>query len=153
MNLIYFENAGPEIAKTNFWDSEHAQHGLLHLSPNAGVLRLLVPPNQEPNLSEMHTGKKVTVESSILIPGQMDIVFEDGTPAPFFVCLDHKQCSGIPERGNWRLAVWTRDGKQMELACKVKSTGNARQRGQGPKPGAVCIELYEVTTTYIPGGV
>lgn len=123
--MIYLTNKGSELVETNFWDHEHAQFGFLHLSPNAGVLRLLVPPNQESHLSEMRTGKTVTIESSIMIPGQMDIVFEDGTDTPFFICLHRNQCWGIPEQGSWKIAVWTRDGKQMELSCNVKSTGNA----------------------------
>ena len=124
MNLISIGNAGPEIASTDYWDSEQAQKGLMHVSPNAGVLRLLVPQKWERVLPDMRTGKKVTVENSIVRRGAVDIVFEDGTQSPFFVSLDRRQFSGIPKRGAWGFSVWTQEGKQIELACKVESTGS-----------------------------
>lgn len=124
MKMIYVGNDGPEISQTNYWQSEHAERGLLHLSPNAGVLRLLVPPNQEALLTEMRTGRRATIENSIQVPGNMDVVFEDNTSSPFCVSMHRQQCSGIPQKGNWKLAVWTQAGKQMEFPCKVKSTGS-----------------------------
>ena len=124
MDLISIGNVGPEIASTDYWDSDQAQKGLMHVSPNAGVLRLLVPPKWERILPDMRTGKRVTVENSIVRRGAVDIVFEDGTQSPFFVSLDRRQFSGIPKRGAWGLSVWTREGKQIDFACQVKSTGN-----------------------------
>lgn len=124
MDLISIGNAGPEIASTDYWDSDQARKGLMHVSPNAGVLRLLVPQKWERILPDMRTGKRVTVENSIVRRGAVDIVFEDGTQSPFFVSLDRRQFSGIPKRGTWGFSVWTQNGKQIELACQVESTGN-----------------------------
>lgn len=124
MDLISIGNVGPEIASTNYWESDQAQKGLMHVSPNAGVLRLLVPQKWESVLSDMRTGKKVTVENSIVRKGAVDVVFEDGTQSPFFVSLDRRQFSGIPKRGAWGFSVWTQEGKQIELTCQVKSTGH-----------------------------
>lgn len=89
--MIYVGNDGPEISQTNYWQSEHAERGLLHLSPNAGVLRLLVPPNQEALLPEMRTGRRATIENSIQVPGNMDVVFEDNTSSPFCVSMHRQQ--------------------------------------------------------------
>ncbi len=124
MNLISNGNNGSEIASTDYWDSDYAKKGLMYASANSGVLRLLVPANQEHALSEMRTGEKVTVEKSIVQRGALDFVFEDGTKSPFCVTMDRRQFYGIPKRGAWGFSVWTQKGKQIEFDCQVKSTGN-----------------------------
>lgn len=143
MDLISIGNVGPEIASTNYWDSDQAQLGLLYVSPNAGVLRLLVPSESERILPDMRTGKKAIVENSIVRRGAVDIVFDDGTQSPFCVTLDRKQFSAIPKRGAWGLSIWTREGKQIELACQVESTGNWQSQVPYSNPDPLCA-LYVV---------
>lgn len=119
--MIEISNNGAEIASTNYWDTEHAHSGFCYLSGNAGTLRLLVPPEAEVMLAEMRTGRTVTIEASMHMPGQCwDVVFEDGTDSPFSVAIDKKQLDRKLEKGSCRLAVWTSRGKVLDLACVVR---------------------------------
>lgn len=119
--MIEIQNDGPEILSTNYWQTEHAQHGLLYLTGNGGTWRLLVPPAAGEMIAEMRTGKSVTIEPSIQAPGRCwDIVFEDGTESPYAVALDKQQVDRKMEPGKCTLSVWTRAGKAMELPCVIR---------------------------------
>lgn len=118
--MIAIQNDGPGIASTNYWDTEHAMRGLCYLSGNAGVWRLLVPPEAESMLAEMKTGHRVTIERSLHIAGNWDVVFEDGTDAPFSVAIDPRQIDRSMEPGSCDLTVWTRRGCELALACNVR---------------------------------
>lgn len=115
------ENNGPELLRTDYWTTSHAQKGLCYLSGNAGVLRLLVPSAQDANLAEMKTATRVTIERSMLDPDRaFDIVFEDGTPSPFFLSLDFQQKDRKLTPGRTRLVVYSEShGKVLDLACRV----------------------------------
>jgi len=117
--LISIGNAGTEIASTNYWHTAHAASGLCYLSANAGTWRLLVPAPTEHLLPEMRTGTHATIEPSLQARGCVDIVFEDGTPAPFALTLDLRQIDRTLTPGECTLAVWTQAGKQLVLACAV----------------------------------
>lgn len=122
MHLISITNSGPDITATNYWETEHAHGGLCYLSANAGTWRLLVPPEAETLLAEMRTGKRATIEPSLHAPGRCwDVVFEDGTDSPFSVAIDRQQLDRVLENGKCRLAVWTRRGKEIDIACEIKT--------------------------------
>jgi hypothetical protein len=73
-------------------------------------------------LAEMRTGKGVTIEPSISEPGCTDLVFEDGTKAPFFLALDRRQIDRALEPGRKvPLIVYTRAGEQMRFQAHVRS--------------------------------
>lgn len=114
-------NDGQAVTSTDYWDTPHAGRGLCYLSGNAGALRLLVPPAAEAMLAEMRTGKRVVIEPSISEPGCLDLVFEDGTDAPFFLAIDRKQIDRALEPGRAvPLIVYTRSGEQMRLQATVR---------------------------------
>jgi len=117
--LITVANNGPDIASTNYWQTEHAARGLCYLAANAGVLRLLVPDAAASLLAEMKTGRSVTIEPSISAHGAVDIVFEDGTDAPFALTLDRRQSDRAITVGKCKFAVWTSSGKMLEFDCKI----------------------------------
>lgn len=53
--MIKIVNNGEDIKSTNYWGMEHAKQGLLYLSGNAKVWRLLLPLSVEQGmLAEMH---------------------------------------------------------------------------------------------------
>jgi len=119
--MIEIANNGADITYTNYWDTEHAHSGYCFLSGNAGAWRLLVPPEAEVMLAEMKTGKSASIEPSVHRPGQCwDVVFEDGTQSPFSVAIDRKQLDRKLEPGRCRLTVWSRRGKEIDLACVVR---------------------------------
>lgn len=120
MTPITIGNNGPLLTGTNYWDTEHASAGLCYLSGNAGAWRLLVPEAAEGLLAEMRTGHSATIESSLHAPGNWDVVFEDGSAAPFSLSLSGGQIDRAIEPGKCRLTVWTQaGGKVIDLACKV----------------------------------
>lgn len=119
--MIEIINDGPSITHTNYWDTEHAHHGLCYLSGNAGAWRLLVPPEAETMLAEMRTGRTAAIEPSLQIAGHWDVVFEDGTDCPFSVAVDPRQIDRALESGRARLTVWTVRGLQLDLACEVRA--------------------------------
>jgi len=119
--LIQILNNGPELANTNYWTSQAAHAGFMYLSGNAGAMRLLVPPTAEYLLDEMRTGQYATIEPSLTHPGQCwDVVFHDGSSEPFAVAIDKRQMDRSITPGDFRLTVWTVNGKVLDLACKAK---------------------------------
>lgn len=120
--MITIRNAGADIIETDYWLTDHAAAGLCYLSGNAGVWRLLVPDMAESMLPEMRTGTSVTIEASMHDPRCWDIVFEDGTDAPFSLAIDKKQVDRKLENKPGRLTVWTRlGGRVLDLACEVRT--------------------------------
>ncbi|GAP37912.1 hypothetical protein ABXN37_22585 [Piscinibacter sakaiensis] len=118
---ITISNAGAEIRATNYWETKQASAGLCYLTANAGTWRLLVPEAAEGALEEMRTGRTATIEPSLQLPGRAwDVVFEDGTDAPFSIAIDRRQVDRPMTAGRCRLAVWTARGKQLDLACEVR---------------------------------
>ena len=119
-------NNGYKIASTNYYDTEMNAQGGFYLSGNAGALRLLVPDSMLSQLDEMKTGKSVEIEvHENAEPGALDklqyqIYFEDGTSQPFAIFLSSHQTdralSGIKR---CKFLVYTRDGLQLTLPCKV----------------------------------
>jgi hypothetical protein len=91
--VVVIVNDGPELVSTTYWDSTEAANGFAFLSYNARTLRLLVPPPLERHLPDM-TGH---VRQVVLTRGQLDsidnvieVMFEDGSEAPFASHLDPK---------------------------------------------------------------
>ena len=122
--MITITNNGQAIAATNYWQTEHARAGMLYLSGNAGALRLLVPEAAEGMIAEMRTGKRVTIEPTVLLPGRpcVDLVFEDGTNTPFSVALDRRQIDRALQPGaGVPFTVWTEGGGMvLQLVADVR---------------------------------
>lgn len=118
--MFHVANDGAEIADTDYWQTPHSAKGLCYLSGNAGVWRLLVPPASESMLAEMRTGRSVTIEPSIQVAGCLDVVFEDGSDAPFALAVDLKQTDRVMHSGECRVTVWTVAGKQLDLPAQVR---------------------------------
>lgn len=118
--MITFSNSGQDIVATNYWDTEHARRGLVYLSGNAGAWRLLVPPAAASMLPEMRTGKQAIIEPSIRTPQCWDIVFDDGTDAPFSISIDKRQLDRALEPGSTVLTVWVPTGKTLMLPLEIQ---------------------------------
>ena len=115
--LIIITNDGQSISSTNYWDTEHAEHGLFFMSGNAGAWRLLVPDMHKPVLADMATAKVVEIELGFK-QGQraVTIWFDDKTPTPFQLCISAEQMDRRLVRGKKKqpLFVYTRDGLQQK---------------------------------------
>lgn len=117
---IMIANNGVDIVQTNYWSTDLGLRGMCYLTANAGALRLLVPPAAESMLVEMRTGTHVVIEPSIFTPGQVDVVFEDGTDAPFSLTIDPGMVDRKLDSRSCRLTVWTQAGKQLDLPCETR---------------------------------
>jgi len=118
------------LETTNYYDSEHARHGLLFFSINGGVIRCLLPDNQINILSEIKTGKEVIITKGAIknkigdmIPG-FEILFDDHTDEPFSVTGSlNDQFDQIPaDDDRWQCHIYTRDGLAWKIRrCLVRS--------------------------------
>lgn len=100
MTTLTIDNHGPLIVRTNYWETEYAQRGVLYLSINAGAFRLLVPPGLQNFLSEVRTATEVIVSRGPW-PEQrraemIEVMFEDGTDSPFSVHFGAEQIDRLP---------------------------------------------------------
>ena len=126
--MLTIENKGQAIARTNYWDSDHAKAGLFYLSWNAGAGRLLVPDSQKPMLREMRSAKYVIVSRGPWTDqggrDTLELLFEDGSDAPFVVHLVAEQCDRmIPEKdqgGGFVVTAWTQGGEKFRLPGKYR---------------------------------
>ena len=129
--MLTIKNNGQAIAATNYWDSAHARAGYCYLSWNAGAGRLLLPTSQEQMLSEMRGAALVIVSRGPWADhggrDALELLFEDGSDAPFCIHLVAEQCDRLvpddDQGGGVIFAVWTPDGKKLQLPCKYRVVG------------------------------
>lgn len=105
---VRIQNDGPRVVSTDYWQTEHAARGLVYVSGNAGVWRLLLPRAAHGCLPGIRTGKSVSIEPSLQEPARCwDVVFEDGSDSPFFIAVDSRQFDRAVEPGrNVRLTIY-----------------------------------------------
>lgn len=121
--LLQFGNNGGELVETNYFDTELARNGFLYLSWNASVARLLVPDSQFFQIQEMKTGKYCVITRG-LMGGRdtLEIMFEDGSNAPFVIYIDTAQTDRLIINDNkpFVVAAWTRTGKVAQWDGKYR---------------------------------
>jgi hypothetical protein len=126
--LISIHNDGGEIVSTNYWQSDLAAGGKFFLSFNAGTVRLLVPPILIETLREMETGKTIvlTLGEHQRKEGAVELLFDDGSNAPFAILLDPVQLERRwPTADDGRevpFAVYTTTGKSLVRTCFLRRT-------------------------------
>ena len=131
--FIMIKNNGAEVTSTNYYDTEHAEHGYFYLSINAGVFRLLVPDSQIGEIEEWRTAREVIVSRGPWpYEGKVDaieVLFDDDTDTPYALQLSTEQMERMPfdadrDRGGqpprWKFTAWTRAGKALELPCRYR---------------------------------
>ena len=118
-DILQITNHGPLITASNYWQTEHAQRGLLYLSTNAGALRLLVPLSQRHAISDMRPGAKHVVVSILAGAAEgktspdgyvAEWLVEDGSDSPWSCHLSLGQLDRIPTVDDvgreWIATVW-----------------------------------------------
>lgn len=127
--MLIIENRGQAITRTNYWDSEHAARGFVYLTWNARAGRVLLPDAAKPMLREMRGAREVIVSRGPW-PEQggrdaLELLFEDGSDAPFCVHLAAEQCDRLlPDRdqgGGFVVTVWTRGGEKLRLPGRYRT--------------------------------
>ncbi len=122
MNALVIENDGPAILKSNYWDTDVAQHGKLYLSTNAGAFRLLLPDCHQSLLAEMSRHAKHVVLSWVPVERQkgyaVEWMVEDGSDTPWACHLSAGAVDRLPliedQPKPWRGTVWVR-GPRLAL--------------------------------------
>lgn len=129
MTLLAIRNDGPEIAETNYFGTAQARAGYVYLSTNAGCFRLLIPGRILPDmLREISAAQEVIVSRGPWPergrPDALEIMFEDGTDAPYALHIGTEQTDRIPEEGDqgkpWTFTVWGPAGKALTLPCRYR---------------------------------
>jgi hypothetical protein len=129
--MIRFENHGPILIGSNFWESEECAAGKLTVSINAGAFRILLPPAMEPVIPDMQTARECLVSRgpwpAAGLPDAFEILFDDRTSGPYALHLAVESFGGLIPSDEWIavpliLTVWTggRRGKPrmvLERPC------------------------------------
>jgi hypothetical protein len=126
---LVIRNNGPDIAATNYWGTQLCAGGLFYLTPNAGTMRLLMPPSQEVALQEMRAGRQI-----VLTRGQyqtvadcVELMFDDGSDDPYCLFLDRRQVQVMWDQASERkphpFVIWTKGlVKALVGECHLRRT-------------------------------
>jgi hypothetical protein len=141
MAMLKITNNGPELADTNYWDSEHAAAGLFFLTWNAGAGRLLVPDSRMADLKEMRTAQYVIVSRGPWPERKkaegIELLFEDHSNSPYCLHLSIEQTDrllpDIEQGGGFKVVAWTRKGRAAEWPGKYRKV-----------PKIPCLEPWSV---------
>src|SRR5688572_21745998 len=112
--MITIENHGPLITATDYWESPHAAAGKIYLSPNAGVIRVLIPRSRVPLIQEVRPAEYAILSlgpwPEERLPLGIEILWEDHSDNPYALHLSPESCAmvpGEPDAGQeWTISVW-----------------------------------------------
>lgn len=118
-------NNGPQIVETDYFDSVLAKEGMVFLSWNLDVARLLIPDSQLAMVDEMKTAEYAILSSGRWFERQgidaLELLFEDHTDSPFALQFASSQCDleyyDAIDKREFPLAVMTRSG--VQFVCYV----------------------------------
>jgi hypothetical protein len=124
---MIIENEGPEIIRTNFWQTEMAKKGGFFLSANAGAFRLLVPSSFVAEIEEFETAKDIILTRGFWPESRgdaMEILFDDGTDNPYSLHLSQSQLDRWPSSTDigrtFEFSAWTNHGGEPFCAFRSK---------------------------------
>lgn len=124
--MILIDSHGPLITASDYWRSDAAKAGKILISPNAGVIRVLMPPARYDMLGDLRSAshavvtvgwwsmtaaRKFGLESTPIREGgeAVEILWEDGTDSPHAWHVTPESCllvPGDPSPGQWSIACW-----------------------------------------------
>lgn len=124
---VEFENDGADIVWTNYFDLPPARAGLLFLSGQDGVYRLLVPPLQQSLLRRQSSWTGIEVVGLHDEDGSVAafrIVFMDGSEHPFYVQIPESAVDRYPPESSTpqetRIYLYTARGKEGAFSCLIR---------------------------------
>lgn len=130
--MVKVANNGQDVVATDFWSTPHAESGLLYFTPNAGAIRLLVPPSKANEVLEAARSAELVIFSRGPWTGagggrdSIEILFEDGSDTPFVVHIDARQAERL----------WPRSEDGREVPCSLWIQGP-----DGPEDVEKALEL------------
>jgi hypothetical protein len=79
LNVLKFQNDGPQLLSSNYWTSEMAAAGRLYVTINPGCFRLLIPQRRYAVISDMrHTAKHIVSQYCREISGSIASIASNG---------------------------------------------------------------------------
>ena len=118
-NYITVENDGPQLVRTNYWDTPMASLGAFYVSVNANAIRLLVPKEHEHFIADMHTAHEVVATRGDWPAAKrkdaLELMWEDGSDDPFAIHLSREQLDRLIPPEN----------VERQIACLVYVRGFA----------------------------
>ncbi|MCI0437116.1 MAG: hypothetical protein L0271_26280 [Gemmatimonadetes bacterium] len=118
--MITVENHGPLIVATNYWQTEHAERGMMHVSINAGAIRCLLPLSIAGVIRELRQSRYAVLSrgpwTDKHLAEAVEILWEDGSDAPHAWHLSPESFSMLPAEPpagrEWIISAWVeRDGR------------------------------------------
>lgn len=128
--MITITNHGPLIANTNYWDSAMCRAGKVIASPNAGAIRLLLPPCHYSMIGECRTSAYVIITRGpwpeMRCDTAFELLFEDESASPYVVHLTTESFVALPTRASdWIVSLWIckrgRPHKALERPAKFRA--------------------------------
>lgn len=98
---MHIRSSGAEIVSTDYWETPHAQAGLVYCSLNAGTVRVLVPAPLPDFLAALAGAERATVGLGALrVPGRCLITLYDAGPEqPYVFDIDARLCDrSVPQQ-------------------------------------------------------
>ena len=118
-NFITTRNCGKEIRKTNYFETEMAQHGYVFCSTNEKTFRLLLPRLISRKVIKETKGAEYVIVTRGIFRGHyaLEILFEDHTDEPFQLTLGDTSLDRIPPPS---------DSGRTDLECFLYVKGHDR---------------------------
>ncbi|WHF85236.1 hypothetical protein QDX08_24305 (plasmid) [Escherichia coli] len=124
--MFFIENEGQAVAGTDYWQSVQAQAGYVYLSWNCRRSQALLCPGCGKTFTQEMRGAGYTsssVRGALHGRDALELVFEDGSDAPFVIHMLSEQCDRLLPENNqgvgFVVTVWTRGGNQLRYPGKV----------------------------------
>jgi hypothetical protein len=125
---MLIKNQGRSLVWTDYWLTDQATRGYFFLSWHAGAARLLVPDTAQSSLQEMRTGSIAIISRGPWTDQDgreaIEILFEDGSDAPFSCTLLAEQCDCLigaeDQGGHIELVVYSSLGQELALPAKYR---------------------------------
>jgi hypothetical protein len=127
--ILHVENHGPLITATNYWQTDAARAGALHVSVNAGAIRCLLPESMWSCIPDLRKSRHAVLSRGPWpaegLAEAVEIMWEDDTEAPIAWHLSSESFSMLPAEPpvgrEWIISAWVeRDGRPhraLERPC------------------------------------
>ena len=121
---VFVSNKGPEIERTNYFETDAARNGFAFISFNAGTFRLLLPKRREMELRRELRGDvhPVITRGTDSSTGRLlyEIIWLDGSPSPYSIALENTD--GIVIREQLCRVGFLIYGEGPRLIARVEET-------------------------------
>ena len=109
------------VIEPDYWDSEMAKCGMLHVSATADCIRILIPDSQIDMIPLMLGGERITLSRGSCSAGEdsvFEIVFDDHSDSPLSLLVGSEQGDTLPEpESACDIVVYVRGEEILQKRC------------------------------------